>query len=91
MKSKNLIFSVVAGSIFYFRLNILTSKILNLGFKDSKLPLGAEEADGRESWYTQPIVYPMNIYLWCFFNDLFVYFIVVLQFFGASEDLIRDS
>ena len=49
MKSKNLIFSVVAGSIFYFRLNILTSKILNLGFKDSKLPLGAEEADGRES------------------------------------------
>ena len=38
------------------------------------------------------MIYPINIYLRCFFNDLSIYFVVVVSpFFGASNDLIRDS
>ena len=33
-----------------------------------------------------------NEYIWCFFNDLFTYFVAVLfPLFVASKDLIRDS
>ena len=30
------------------------------------LPLGAEGARGRESWYTQPMIYPINISMMLF-------------------------
>ena len=33
-----------------------------------------------------------NEYIWCFFNDLFTYFVAVFfPLFVASKDLIRDS
>ena len=49
LKRQYLRISIVAGSIWFvfcLRANILTSKISNL-----LLPLGAERARGRESWY----------------------------------------
>ena len=50
--SKNLIFSIVAGSflLFVFRMNTFTSKISNL-----LLRWGAEEAGGFESYPTSEI------------------------------------
>ena len=86
-----LIFSTLTGSIWFyfcFRLNIFTSMISNL-----LSPLWVEGAGGREFWYTQPMIYPINtVYLWSFFNDLLIYFVVVVfPIFVASKDFIRDS
>ena len=44
--------------VFCFRLNIFTSKISIL-----LLPLRVEEGGGLESWYTEPMIYQMNISL----------------------------
>ena len=41
--------------VFCFRLSIYTSKISYL-----LLSLGAEGSGGRESWYTQQMIYPIN-------------------------------
>ena len=47
---------------------------------------GVMNLDMTNQWYTQ------QIFPWCFFNDLFIYFVVVVfPLFGASKGLIRDS
>ena len=85
LESKNLIFSIVFDFVFCFRLNISTSKFSNL-----LLPFGAEEAGGCESCPTIEI--PSKYYLWCFFSDLFIYFVVVVfSLFGISKELITKA
>ena len=37
---------------------------------------------------TQAMIYPIYIYI---FNDLFIYFAVVVSLFGTSKERIRDS
>ena len=89
LESKNLIFFLqqleVFDFVYCFRLNTFTNKI-----SDLLLPLGTERAGGRESYPPNDIG---NKYIYdAFFNDLFIYFvIVVFPFFGTSEVLIRDS
>ena len=58
---------------FIFRLSICTSKVLNL-----LLPLWAKGAGSFESYTTSEIA---NKYIYdAFFNDLFIYFVVVVFF-----------
>ena len=42
------------------------------------LPLGDQEGGGRESSYTQPMIYPVNIYM-MLFNDLLIYFVAAIM------------
>ena len=85
LKRKNVVSSIVAGSIwlsFFYVSNML------LPFWDRG------SRGGRGSWiliYTTNDIPNKYIYM-IFFNDLFIYFVVVVfPLFGASEDLVRDS
>ena len=74
-KVKICFFSIAAGSIWFclFRLNIFASKISNL-----LLPLGPRGPGAvRKSWYIQPMIYPINIYM----NSLMIYLSVLLLLF----------
>ena len=77
LESKNLIFSMVAGSIwfcfFVFRMNIFTSTVSNL-----LLPLGPKGPGALN--LTQLMRYPINTSMMLFY-DLFIYFLVVVVFF----------
>ena len=53
------------------------------------LPLGTEGV-GRHELYPANDIPNKYIYI-CFFNDLFIYFIVVFPLFGTPKELIRDS
>ena len=79
-ESITLIFSIVAGSIWFcFRPNTFISKISNL-----QLHLGAERPRCCESYPTSKI--PDEYILDDFFNDLFMYFVVVVfSLFGTSR------
>ena len=47
---------------------------------------------GQDLWILTDQWDTQYIYLWRFFNDLFIYFVVaVFIFFGTSKELIGDS
>ena len=69
---------------FVFKLNILN----NSGFKFAFTFGGIR---GLRLCILQPVRYPI-IYLRWFFNELFIYFVVVaFSLFGTSKELIGDS
>ena len=84
-ESKHLICSIVVGSMLCFRPNIFTSKISSL-----LLPLG-----GWRIWvlWILPNQWDTQlIYLWYFFNDLFIYFVVVFfTFWYFNIVKLRES
>ena len=44
----------------------------------------------REPWIWPNQWYTQQIYLWYFFDDLFIYFVAAFALFGTSEELVRD-
>ena len=70
---------------FVFRLNICTSKVLNL-----LLPLGAKGAGGFESYTISEIP---NKYIYDAFLMIYLSILLLLFFslFGTSKELIGDS
>ena len=88
LESKNLLFSIVAGSIwfcFLFLDGLFTIKVSNL-----LLPLGAERAWGFESY---PITEVPNKYIYCAFFMIYLSILLLLFFslFDTSKELIGDS
>ena len=89
LKSKNLIFSIVAASnwfAFSFWLNIFASKI-----SDLLLHLDAEGAGDCKCRCTQPMMYPINISVMLFKWFIYLFCFCFFSFFVASKDLTRDS
>ena len=86
---KNLIFSIVTGSIWFCFLFLdwifCASKVLDL-----VLPLGAKGARGFESYTTSEIP---NKYIYDAFLMIYLSILLLLLFslFGTSKELIRDS
>ena len=89
LDSKNLIFSVVAGSIWicFFFLDCI---FLQLWFQICCYLWGPKGPGALN--LTQPVRYSINISM-MLFNDLFIYFAVVVfsSLFGISKELIRGS